>query len=72
MATTRVDFSAFLQGLPGRMRRIAKILATGETTTTAAKRFGVCQGRISQIRVELRRAWQKFQGEEPGPAAVVA
>ena len=71
VAATRMDFAAWLKSLPKRLRRIAKVLATGETTTAAAKKFGVCQGRISQIRMELKRAWQTFQGDEPG-AAVAA
>jgi hypothetical protein len=72
IAATRMDFAAWLKSLPQRLRRIAKFLATGETTTVAAKRFGVCPGRISQIRMELKRAWQTFQGEEPGAAALAA
>jgi hypothetical protein len=39
------------------------LLAAGETTTVAAKKFDLCPGRISQIRKELFRAWQIFQGE---------
>ena len=66
VAATRMDFAAWLRILPGRLRRIAKTLAAGETTTATAKRFGVCPGRISQIRKELFRAWQTFQGELAG------
>jgi hypothetical protein len=62
-AIVRIDFATWLQFLPRRLREIATFLATGETTTATAKRFGVCQGRISQIRKELFRAWQTFQGE---------
>jgi hypothetical protein len=72
VAATRMDFAAWLKSLPKRLRLIAKFLATGETTTAAAKKFGVCQGRISQIRMELKRAWQAFQGEEPGTAVLAA
>ena len=72
VAATRMDFAAWLKSLPKRLRRIAKFLATGETTTVAAKKFGVCPGRISQIRMELKRAWQTFQGEEPGTAVLAA
>lgn len=63
IATIRIDFTEWLRSLPGRLRRIAKLLATGETTTAAAKKFDLCPGRISQIRKELFRAWQIFQGE---------
>jgi hypothetical protein len=68
-AIVRIDFSTWLQLLPRRLRKIATFLATGESTTTAAKRFRVSQGRISQIRRELLAAWRRFQGEEPAIAA---
>ena len=64
-AVVRLDFSAWMQLLPRRLRKIAAFLASGETTTAAAKRFNVSQGRISQIRKELFLAWRRFQGEEP-------
>jgi hypothetical protein len=70
VAATRVDFSAWLLFLPRRLRKIATFLANGETTTAAAKRFRVSQGRISQIRKELFLAWHRFQGDDP--ALVVA
>ena len=69
-AITRLDFAAWLQGLPRRLRRIATFLSRGETTTAAAKRFRVSQGRVSQIRKQLFLAWHDFQGDEP--ALVVA
>ena len=68
VAVTRIDFSTWLHFLPRRLRRIATFLANGETTTAAAKRFRVSQGRISQIRKELFLAWHRFQGEEPALA----
>ena len=68
-AIVRLDFSVWLKLLPRRLRKIAMFLANGETTSAAAKRFRVSQGRISQIRRELLSAWYAFQGEEPGMAA---
>ena len=68
-AIVRMDFAAWLQILPRRLRKIATFLASGETTTAAAKRFQVSQGRISQIRKALFLAWRRFQGEEPAVAA---
>ena len=67
-AIVRIDFATWLRSLPGRLRKIALFLANGETTTAAAKRFRVSQGRISQIRKELFLAWHCFQGEEPASA----
>jgi RNA polymerase sigma factor (sigma-70 family) len=63
IAATRIDFSTWLRGLSKRSRRIAKILARGETTQAVAKRFGLTAGRISQLRRELQESWQTFQGE---------
>lgn len=69
---TKLDFAAWLQSLPPRLRRIARTLAAGETTTATARKFCVTTGRISQIRKELLQHWQRFQGELVGqecPAA---
>ena len=63
IATMRIDFEAWLTTLSPRMRRIARVLATGETTGTTAARFGVSASRISQLRSQLKQAWHTFQGE---------
>jgi hypothetical protein len=68
VAAMRMDFAAWLQGLPRRLRKVATFLAGGETTTAAARRFRVSPGRISQLRKELFHALQRFQGEEPAAA----
>ena len=47
---TKLDFRAWLRSLPIRLRRIARFLAVGETTTAAAKKFGVSQARIRRFR----------------------
>jgi len=65
----KLDFAAWLRSLPARLRKIAKFLANGETTSAAAKKFDVSAGRISQIRKELKAAWRQFVGEDPGPGA---
>jgi len=69
IAATRLDFDAWLRTLPLRLRRIAKTLASGETTSNAARRFNMSCGRISQIRKELFYAWQHFVGDEPTSVA---
>jgi hypothetical protein len=38
-------------------------LATGEATKTAARKFHVTPGRISQLRREFQDSWQEYQGE---------
>jgi hypothetical protein len=63
VAITRIDFSNWLLSLRPKHRRIAKSLATGETTSNAARIFRLSSGRISQLRKELRDGWLAFQGE---------
>jgi hypothetical protein len=68
-AAARIDFGDWLRSLSRRRRRIAEVLASGESTSRVARRFRVSPGRISQIRGELERSWHEFQGEGDGPAA---
>jgi hypothetical protein len=63
IAAFRIDFDAWLKSLPRRQRRITRILATGESTSDTARRFGVSAGRISQFRRKLERSWHEFHGE---------
>jgi hypothetical protein len=63
IAATRIDFQNWLGSLSSRLRKMAVVLATGETTTGAARRFGVSAGRVSQVRKELAESWEMFQGE---------
>jgi len=67
----RWDFSDWLKTLSRRDRRVASFLALGNHTGDAARRFGVSEGRVSQLRRELAESWRKFTGEaEDGrPAA---
>jgi hypothetical protein len=62
-AAARIDFGDWLRTLGARRRRIAETLAKGETTSIAAAKFRVSQGRISQLRRELRDDWERFHGE---------
>jgi hypothetical protein len=72
IACTRIDFTDWLASLNRRDRRVAEFLANGESTRAAAKKFGISDGRVSQLRKELAASWQRFIGDEPGPAAVAA
>jgi hypothetical protein len=63
VASTRIDFRAWLELLPERTRRVAETLATGEATSHAARTFGCSASRISQLRRELYHAWLAFTGE---------
>jgi hypothetical protein len=58
----RVDFADWLDNLSRRNRKIAQFLALGNRTSDAAHKFGVSQGRISQLRSELAESWKKFTG----------
>ena len=69
---TKLDFSDWLASLKRRDRRIAEFLANGESTRSAARKFKVSDGRISQIRKELAESYRRFVGDEPGPAAAAA
>ena len=69
---TKLDFAAYLRSLPLRLRRIAKFLAKGETTTATAEKFHLSAGRISQMRKELKSLWQAFVNDEPEAGSMVA
>ncbi len=62
-AASRIDFSAWLESLSRRDRKIAWKLALGEATRQVARWFRVSDGRVSQLRRELERLWQAFHGE---------
>jgi hypothetical protein len=70
LATMRLDFQAWLDILRPRQRRIAKALATGESTGAVARKFKLSSGRISQLRRELKTSWETFQGEAEVDLAV--
>ena len=47
VVAARIDFGDFLRSLSSRYRRIAAVLATGESTTATARKFHVSPGRVS-------------------------
>ncbi len=63
VASTRIDFRAWLESLPERTRHVAETLATGEATSHVARMFGCSASRVSQLRRELHDAWLAFTGE---------
>jgi hypothetical protein len=65
VATTRLDFRAWLESLPERTRHVAETLATGEATGRVARIFSCSASRVSQLRRELYDAWRLFTGEAP-------
>ena len=69
----RCDFAAWLARLGPRNRKIAQFLALSNRTSDAARKFGVCEGRISQLRKEFKLAWDEFTSEaQPPQVAVLA
>jgi hypothetical protein len=72
VASTRIDFRAWLESLPVRTRQVAESLATGEATSHVARMFGCSASRISQLRRELYDAWLAFTGEVvPAPSSAL-
>jgi DNA-binding NarL/FixJ family response regulator len=61
IAAARIDIAAWLGTLSPRHRQIVQALATGETTSTVARKFNLTNGRISQLRQWFRAHWERFQ-----------
>ena len=49
----RLDFPAWLATLSERDRRVIADMAQGEKTMHLARKYGVSEGRISQLRRQL-------------------
>ena len=64
IAAARIDLAAWFRSLSRRNRRIARSLATGESTCGVATQFKLSSARISQLRGELEASWRAFQGEK--------
>jgi DNA-directed RNA polymerase specialized sigma24 family protein len=62
-AIFRCDFLDWLGGLTDWDRRMVEAMALSERTQDLAKRFRVSPGRVSQLRREYQRDWQRFHGE---------
>ena len=69
IAAMRIDFASWLLTLTRRERRVAQVLATGETTNATAQHFGVSASRISQLRRHLQEAWETFVEDRPACSA---
>ncbi|MEK6234056.1 MAG: hypothetical protein N2C14_05035 [Planctomycetales bacterium] len=70
-AAFRMDFPAWLDSLSKRKRRIAEDMAMNETARDLARKHGISQGRVSQLRSEFKHSWDEFheQVEEELEAA---
>jgi len=63
VAACRIDYGDWLKLLTSKQRKIADMLAVGETTKAVATKVGLTDGRVSQIRRELMEAWESFVSE---------
>ena len=68
-AASRIDFASWLRSLSRKKRKVATALATGESTQTTARKFSLSPGRVSQLRSELKKAWEMFVGDTVTPEA---
>ncbi len=64
-AASRIDFADWLRRLPDTLRAVAELLGAGETTGTAAREFKLSNGRVSQMRRELKNRWEQFHAGAP-------
>ena len=62
-AAARLDLAAWYRTLSLRNRKIASALSMGETTADVARRYALSPGRVSQLRVWLRKHWEQFQAD---------
>jgi hypothetical protein len=60
----RLDFPAWLGTLSQRNRALVEDMALGEQTQKLAQKYGVTQGRISQMRRYFEHDWSRF-GADP-------
>ena len=63
-ACFRLDFAAWLAGLPARKRQMAELLAAGHGTSEVARLLGVTLPAVSLARTWLEASWRAFQGED--------
>jgi hypothetical protein len=63
LAAFRIDFAQWLGTLTRRDRKIICALSGGDTTGVVADRFGLSEGRVSQLRRRFEQLWWTFQGE---------
>jgi hypothetical protein len=63
-AAFRIDWPSFFRTLSGRDRRLARYLSQGHSALSAASKFGLSPGRVTQLRQQWYREWQASQAPE--------
>jgi hypothetical protein len=67
-AAFRIDFPAWVRTHTRRRRQIIRDLMMGERTGAISHKFGLSPGRISQMRRELMKDWERYTAvPEPKP-----
>jgi hypothetical protein len=61
----RLDFGQWLLVQSRRNRRLIDALASGATTSEAARQFQISAARVSQLRLQFYESWHAFQAEFP-------
>ena len=56
----RLDFPVWLCSLSRRNRDIAESMALGHRTKHLSQRFGLSEGRVSQLRRDFCESWRRF------------
>jgi hypothetical protein len=62
-ANFRLSYPRFLRRQTPRNRRLAEYLAMGNSGKTAAQRFRLSPGRVTQIRQRLCKEWHTMHDE---------
>jgi len=62
-AQFRLDFGAWLKRFSARQHRIIRALSSGERTRDVSRRFDITAGRVSQMRLEFKKDWERFIGD---------
>ncbi len=60
LAAFRIDFPAWRACIKHRDRAVLDALASGDSTSDVAERFGISPSRVSQLRREFLESWQSF------------
>jgi hypothetical protein len=56
----RIDFPDWLRTRTKRDRRVIEDLMCGERTTDVSNKYGLSPGRVSQLRRQFLRDWERF------------
>lgn len=62
-AAFRQDFPHWLRRLGRRNRQLAVKMMLGERTSHLSRKFGLSEGRVSQLRREFEDDWRQYHGE---------